>query len=175
MELRISAQAIEHTLRAQLFTGPENRYYMKGDAKSACYVYAENPKVSFKDGRIVVHVHTHARLGKGAFGSCIGLSITRDADVSVMPEAQEQSIGFRDAKVEKLSDLPELNFLLMPFLNSKLPQAMKMNAADLLRMLLTKSSETTGYTLTLDSLKIHSMVVENNYLVVDVDGAIRAD
>jgi len=175
VELRISAQAIERTLRLQLFTADQGRYYLKGDAKSACFVYAEDPKVSFKDNRVVVHVHARARLGKGAFSNCLGVSLTRDADVSVIPEAQDESIGFRDARIERLSDWPELNLLLTPFLNRKLPQAMKINAADLLRMLLTKSSETTGYKLTLDNLKVHSMVVRDNYLVVDLDGGIRAD
>jgi hypothetical protein len=175
VELRISAAALERTLRVQLFGGEQGRFYLKGNPKSACYVYAEDPKVSFKDDRVVVHVHTRARLGARAFGECLGVGLTREADVSVMPEAEDQSIGFRDARIEKLSDLPELNFLLMPFLNSKLPQAMKVNAADLLRALLTKSSETTGYKLTLDNLKVHSMVVKDGYLVVDVDGGIRAE
>jgi hypothetical protein len=175
VELRISAQAIERTLRLQLFTAGENRYYMKGDAHSACFVYAEDPKVSFKDDRIVVHVRARAKLGTGAFGSCLGVGLSRDADVSVVPEAEDESIGFRDARIEKLSDSSELNFLLTPFLSRRLPQAMKINAADLLRALLTKSSETTGYSLTLDRLKIHSMVVQGGYLVVDVDGGIRAE
>ena len=62
IEVKVSAQALERTLRAQLFNGPEGRYYMRGDATSACYVYAEAPHVSFKDDRVVVHVHTRAKL-----------------------------------------------------------------------------------------------------------------
>src|ERR1700743_3381473 len=174
VELEISAQAIERTLKMQLFNGEQGRYYIKGDAKSACFVYAEDPKVSFQDDRVVVHVHTRARLGKGALGTCLGVGLTRDADVSVIPEAEDQSIGFRNARIEKLSDWPELNIFLTPFLNRQLPQAMKVNAADILRMLLTKSSETTGYKLTLDNLKIHSMMVKDSYLVVDMDGGIKA-
>jgi hypothetical protein len=172
VELHISAQALERTLLQQLFTGDQNRYYMRGDAKSPCYVYAENPKISFKDDRIVVHVHARARIGTSIGGSCIGVSLNTDADVSVIPDAEGESIGFRDARIEKLSDSRELNFLLTPFLSRKLPSAMKVNAADLLRQLLTKSTESTGYALTLDMLKIHSMIVQNDALIVDVDGNI---
>jgi hypothetical protein len=179
VELRVTAKALEHTLIQQLFNGDQNRYYMRGDAKSACYVYAQDPRVSFKDDRVIVHVKTHARVGTDVAGKCIGVSLNPEADVSVLPDAEGESIGFRDARIEKLSESRELNFLLTPFLSRKLPQAMKVNAADLLRQLLTKSAATTGYTLTLDSLKVHSMIVDNSILapalVVDVDGNISVD
>jgi len=175
VEVKVSAQALERTLRAQLFNGPDGRYYMRGDAKAACYVYAEDPHVSFKDDRIVVHVHTHAKLGTGLRGSCIGLGLTRDADVSLVPDAEGESIGFREARIERLSDSKELNFLLVPFLSRKLPSQMKVNAADLMSKLLTQSVAATGYTLTLKSLKIHSMLVERNALVVDVDAGLSVE
>jgi hypothetical protein len=47
---------------------------------------------------------------------------------------------------------------------------MKVNAADLIRQLLSKSAESTGYDLTLDNLKVHSMQVSGDALVVDFDG-----
>jgi hypothetical protein len=175
VELHISAKALERTLLQQLFTGDQNRYYMRGDAHSACYVYAEGPKVSFKDDRIVVHVRTHAKLGTSIAGKCLGVSLNPEADVSVLPDAEGESIGFRDARIEKLSESRELNFLLTPFLSRKLPQAMKVNAADQIRQLLTKSAESTGYSMSLLLLKIHSMVVQNNSLVVDIDGNFGVD
>jgi len=175
IEVKVSAQALERTLRAQLFNGPEGRYYMRGDANSACFVYAEEPHVSFKDDRIVVHVHTKAKLGTGLHGSCIGVTLNTDADVSVIPEAEGESVGFRDARIEKLSESKELNFLLVPFLSRKLPSEMKMNAADLMGKLLSQSVATTGYKLSLDTLKLHSMLVDHNSLVVDVDAAMSVD
>ncbi|HXB61218.1 MAG TPA: hypothetical protein VNU94_00030 [Acidobacteriaceae bacterium] len=175
VELRVTAKALEHTLLQQLFTGDQNRYYMRGDAKSPCYVYAQDPKVSFKDDRVVVHVKTHARIGTDVGGRCIGVSLNPEADVSVIPDAEGESIGFRDARIEKLSESRELNFLLTPFLSRQLPSAMKVNAADLLRQLLTRSTESTGYMLSLDSLKVQSMIVDSNSLVVDVDGTISVD
>ena len=175
VEVKVSAQALERTLRAQLFNGPEGRYYMRGDATSACYVYAEAPHVSFKDDRVVVHVHTRAKLGTAVHGACLGLSLTTDADVSLVPEAQGESVGFRDARIERLSESKELNFLLEPFLSHKLPSEMKVNAADLMRKVLTQSVATTGYALTLNSLKLHSMQVDHNTLVLDVDADMSVD
>jgi hypothetical protein len=174
-ELRISANALERTLRTQLFNGPDGRYYIRGDAHSACYVYAESPRVSFMQDRIVVHVHTRARLGTAMHGSCIGVSLTRDADVSMIPDAEGETIGFRDARIEHLSDSSELNFLLTPFLDRKLPQQMKLNAATLLRQLLSRSTEATGYALSLTTLKIHSMIVTGERLVVDIDASMDVD
>ena len=175
LEVKVSALALERTLRAQLFNSPEGRYYMRGDATTACYVYAENPHVSFQDDRVVVHVHTKAKLGTAMRGNCLGVTLNTDADVSVVPNAEGESIGFRDAKVERLSESRELNFMLVPFLSRKLPSQMKVNAADLMAKLLSQSVAATGYTLTLKSLKLHSMSVDHDALVVDVDAAMSVE
>jgi len=175
LEVKISAQALERTLRAQLFNGPEGRYYMRGDASSPCYVYAEQPKVSFQNDRVVVHVHTRARLGTALKGACLGVTLTTDADVSFVPEAEGESVGFRDARIERLSESRELNFLLVPFLSRKLPSQMKVDAATTMGKLLSQSVASTGYVLTLGSLKLHSMTVDHDALVVDVDAALGVE
>src|ERR1700686_4472048 len=74
IEVKVSALALERTLRAQLFNRPDGRYYMRGDATTPCFVYAEDPRVSFKDDRIIVHVRTRAKLGTGLRGSCLGVA-----------------------------------------------------------------------------------------------------
>jgi len=168
-EVGISAQALERTLRNQLFNTPDGRYYLKGDAKSACYVYAENPHVTFREDRVVVSIHTRAKLGTSVYGNCVGVGLTRDVEVSVLPDAEGETIGLRDAHIDKLSNSRELNFLLEPFLERQLPQQMKVNAADLMRQLLAQSQQTTGYAITLNNLKIHSMIVQKDLLVLDVD------
>lgn len=175
IEVKVSTQALERTLRAQVFNGPHGRYYIRGDANSACYVYAESPRVTFVQDRIVVHVHAKAKLGTSVHGTCIGVSLTTEADVSLIPEAQEESVGFRDARIEKLSESKELNFLLVPFLSRKLPAQMKVNAAILMRQLLSRSTETTGYALSLSSLKLHSLLVEGDSLVMDADATLAVD
>src|SRR5271156_797185 len=175
IEVKISAQALERTLRTQLFNGPQGRYYIRGDATSACYVYAESPHVTFAQDRIVVRVHAKAKLGTAVHGTCIGVSLSTDTDVSMIPEAEEESIGFRDARIERLSESKELNFLMEPFLSHKLPAQMKVNAAVLMRQLLSRSTETTGYALSLDSLKLHSLLVEGQSLVMDADANLKVD
>lgn len=175
IEVKVSANALERTLRAQLFNGPDGRYYLRGSRLSSCYVYADSPHVTFTGDRIVVHVHTRSRLGASVLGACVGLSLSTNADVSLVPEGEGESIGFRDARIERLSESRELNFLLVPFLSGKLPAQMKVNAAELMRQLLTRSTETTGYTLTLDSLKMHSMLVQGDALVVDVDAGMNVN
>jgi len=52
---------------------------------------------------------------------------------------------------------------------------MKVNAADLMRQLLSRSTETMGYSLSLSSLKVHSMLVQSGLLVVDVDAGMSVD
>jgi hypothetical protein len=88
---------------------------------------------SFVQDRIVVQVKTHARLGKSVGGACLGISLTLPAEVSLAPDGEGETIGFRDARVDRVSDQKELNFLLTPFLSHQIPSSMKVNAADLLR------------------------------------------
>ena len=170
VELKICRPALERTLKQQLFSGPQGRYYLKGDAKSACYVYAEQPQLNFAGDRVEVQVRIHARLGTSVAGKCLGVSLTPTAMVSLVPDAESETIGFRDARVERVSESKELNFLLMPFMSHQIPSSMNVNAADVLRKALEGSTLTTGYTLTLDRLKIHSMVIQQDSLIVDVDG-----
>jgi len=174
VELKITRAALERTLKEQLFNGPDGRYYLKGDAKSACSVYVEHPELSFAGERMVVKVKASARLGTSIAGKCIGISLAPTAEVSMVPDAQGETIGFRDARVERVSDSKELNFLLMPFLSRQIPSGMKVNAADVLRKALEGSTLTSGYKVSLDRLKIHSMTVTSgvtgDWLIVDVDG-----
>jgi len=170
VELKVSRDALDRTLKQQLFSSADGRYYLKGNAQTACYVYAEDPRLQFVNDRIVVSLKTHARLGKSVGGACIGIGLSLPAQVSVAPDGQGETIGFRDARVDKVSDHSELNFLLTPFLSHQVPSGMKVNAADLVRKSLEGSTANTGYKVTLERLKIHSIVIEGDHLVVDADG-----
>jgi hypothetical protein len=173
VELRVSRDALERTLRQQLFSGPTGRYYLKGAPQSPCSVYAEDAKVSFVQDRILVRIRTHARMGKSMGGSCLGISLAPTAEVSVAPYGEGETIGSRDAQLVKVSDQRELNFLLAPFLSHEVPSSMKVHAADLLRKALEGSSASSGYKVTLERLKVHSMQIQGDALVVDVDGDIN--
>lgn len=170
VELTVSRAALERTLKQQLFSGPGGRYYLKGNAQSGCYTYAQDPQLSFVQDRIVVKMKTVARLGRKVGSTCLGITVATPAEVSLAPNAEGETIGFRDAQVDRVSDQRELNFLLMPFLRHQIPSSMKVNAADLLRKALAGSTAASGYTVSLDRLKIHSIVIQGDALVVDADG-----
>lgn len=170
VELTVSRAALERTLKQQLFSGPGGRYYLKGNAQSGCYTYAQDPQLRFVQDRIVVKMKTVARLGRKVGSTCLGITVATPAEVSLAPNAEGETIGFRDAQVDRVSDQRELNFLLMPFLRHQIPSSMKVNAADLLRKALAGSTAASGYTVSLDRLKIHSIVIQGDALVVDADG-----
>jgi hypothetical protein len=175
VEMKVSRQALERTLQKQLFGGPDGRYYLKGNPQSACFTYAEEPKLSFVQDRIVVKVKTHSRLGTGLKGACLGFSLTVPAEVSLAPDAEGETIGFRDARLDQVSDQKQLNFILNPFLSRQVPSSMKVNAADLLRKALEGSNLNSGYKVSLNRLKIHSVQVVGDWLVVDVDGDLGVE
>src|ERR1700722_5747963 len=172
VELRVSREALERTLKQQLFSGPSGRFYLKGTERTACSVYADDAKVTFVQDRIGVKVKTRARMGTSMAGSCIGISLSPTAEVSMAPYGEGEAIGFRDAQLMKVSDQRELNFLLTPFLSRQIPSSMKVDGADLLRKALEGATATSGYKVSLERLKVHSMAIVGDVLVVDVDGDI---
>jgi hypothetical protein len=169
VQLRVSREALQRTLQQQLFTGPEGRYYLKGSPQSGCFVYAENPAIRFEQDRIVVRMKTHAKVGTSLRGACVGISLAPVSEVSVAPDGEGETLGFRDARLERISQQRELNFLLTPFLSHTVPASMKVNAAELLRKALEGSTATSGYKVTLERLKIHSIQIQGDDVVVDVD------
>jgi hypothetical protein len=174
VELKVSRDALERTLKQQLFGGPEGRYYLKGNDKSACFVYAEDAKLQFVndhgEDRIVVRLKTHARMGKAVSGVCVGITLALPAEVSLAPMGDGETLGFRDARIDRVSEHQELNFVLMPFLSHQIPSGMKVNAAELLRKALEGSTASSGYKVTLNRLKIHSVQIQGDDLVIDADG-----
>lgn len=172
VELKVSRDALQRTLKQQLFSGPDGHYYLKGNSKSACWVYADDAQISFDQDRIVVRVKTHAKLGQAVAGACIGFSLSPTSEVSLEPYGEGETIGFRNAQVIKVSDRKELNFLLSPFLSHQVPSSMKVDAAELLRKALEGSTASSGYKVTLERLKIHSVQIQGDELVVDADGDI---
>jgi len=175
VELTVSRQALERTLKQQLFGGPDGRYYLKGNAQSGCFISTEDPHLAFEQDRIVVRVKTRARLGKAVGGTCLGVAVTLPAEVSLAPDAEGETIGFRDARLDKVSDRKEIDFVLAPFLRGQLPKSMRVNAADLLRKALAGSMASSGYKVNLDRLKIHSIEIVGDKLVVDADGDLSVE
>jgi hypothetical protein len=172
VELKVSRDVLQRTLKQQLFSGPQGRYYLKGSAQTPCYVYADDAQLSFAQDRVVVVIKAHAKLGKTWGNSCLGITLNTAPEVSLSPIGEGETIGFRDARLDKIVDQKELNFLITPFLSHQLPSSMRINAADLLRKALTGATAATGYKVTLDRLQVHSMHTQGDDLVVDVDGDI---
>ena len=172
VELKVSRGAIDRTLKQQLFGGPDGRFYLKGDAKSPCYAYVDDPQVVFTNDRILVQLKTHAKLGKAFGNSCFGITLHLPTVVSLAPDAQGEVVGFRDAKLDKVTDQKELNFILAPFLSRQVPSSMRVNAADLMRKALAGSTASSGYKVSLDRLKIQNIHIESDNLIVDGDGDI---
>jgi hypothetical protein len=172
VELKVSRDALQRTLKQQLFSGPNGRYYLKGNAQTPCYIYADDAQLSFVQDRVVVLIKAHAKLGKSFGGSCLGITLNTSPEVSLSPFGEGESIGFRDARMDKIVDQKELNFFLTPFLSHQLPSSMKLNAADLLRKALEGSTASSGYKVSLDKLVVHSMYLKGDEMVVDADGDI---
>jgi hypothetical protein len=172
---KVSSGALERTLKARLFSTPDGRIYLRGDAHSACNLYAEDPHLSFSGDRILVRVHTGGKYGRQLGGRCIGFPVSMSTVISLAPSAEGETIGVTDARLDRLSDSAELNFIMTPFLSRNVPANIKINAATMLREILTKSTETSGYPLALDRLEIRFVHIADKFLVVDYDSDMRIE
>jgi hypothetical protein len=174
-QFKVSSGALERTLKARLFSTADQRYYLRGDAHSACNLYTEDPHLSFSGERILVRVHTGGKYGRVIAGHCVGFPVSMNTVISLAPSAEGETIGVTDARLDRLSDSAELNFILSPFLSRKVPASIKINAAAVLREILTKSTETSGFPLTLERLDIRQVHATEKYLVVDYDSDMRIE
>lgn len=175
VQLKISRDSLQRTLKQQLVNAPNGRFYLKGTPQTPCYAYAEDPQLLFDNnsGRLVVRVKIAAKLGKQWGNSCLGVNLTLPTEVTLAPDGQGEMVGFKDAKLTKISDHSELNFLLTPFLSHQVPKSMQINAADLMRKALAGSTANSGFKVTLEKLNIHFMQIQGDNLVVDGDGDIQ--
>ena len=172
VELHVNRGAIDRTLRQQLFSGPNGRFYVKGDANSPCFTYVDSPQVVFAQGRILVRLNAHAKLGKTFGSKCFGIPVNMPVVVSLAPSAEGETVGFLDARLDKISDQRELNFLLQPFLSHVVPSSMRVIAAEMLRKSLADSTANSGYKITLDRLRFMTIHVDGDNLVLEGDGTI---
>jgi hypothetical protein len=81
------------------------RYYLNGPDQAPCSVYADDPQLSFVEDRILVRgFKTQARVGKTVYRACIGLALAPTSEVSLAPNGEGETIGFRDARLERISE-----------------------------------------------------------------------
>jgi hypothetical protein len=175
VKLTVTRVALERALKQQLFAGPDGRCYLKGDAQSSFFISIEDPRLIFEQDRIVVKIMTRARMGKTVGGKWLGMSVTLPAQVSLAPDAEDETIGFHDARLDLASDRKEIDFVLAPFLRGHVPKNMSVNAADLLRRALARSTASFAYRVSLDRLTIHSIQIVGDKLVLDADGDLSVE
>jgi hypothetical protein len=175
VQLTVSRDVLERTLRQQLYSGQDGKYFLKGNAQTPCFISTEDPHLSFEQGRIVVRMKTQAKVGKQFGSKCIGIPLSLPTEVSLAPDADGETIGFKDARLDKIVDQKEVNFVLSPFLRGKVPSSMRVNAAELLRKALAGSTASSGYKVNLNRLRIVSIQVTGDKLIIDADGAIGVE
>jgi hypothetical protein len=81
------------------------------------------PRIRGCRDRILVELKTHERVGTPVHGACLGVSLAPTSEVSMAPKGEGETLGFRDAPVERISQQRELNFVLTPFLCTRFREA----------------------------------------------------
>ncbi len=172
LDLTVGPQPLQHALLRQLFAAPDGRYYLHGNRTSSCFLFAQNPQLHFAGNRIVLDLHLEGKIGSSFGGQCIGFKWAGDGELSMLPQAQDQQIGFTDVRVEHLTGDNGLDQLLGPLLSARVPANLKVNAASLIDKMLRSASTRSGENITLDHLVIPALAVQDNALHLSIEGNV---
>jgi hypothetical protein len=93
----------------------------------------------------------------------------------MLPVGDGAWINFTDVRVEKLNGSNQFSFLFNPFVRRTVPQSLRINAADLLAKLVSRSKETTGYAMSVSGVRVQSVVVTDSAAVLTLDGILVVD
>ena len=105
VELKISRDALERTLKQQLFSGPDGRYLPQRERPIRLFRLRRERRSSPLPATASWSVSRPTRnSARGSGGACLGVPLAPIAEVSLAPDGEGETIGFRDAHVDEVSD-----------------------------------------------------------------------
>ena len=129
-------------------------------------MYADDAKVTFVQDWIVVKVKTQARVGTSVGVAGVEISLSPTAEVSMVPFGERESIGFPSPTGERAAEV-ELSADTV----SERAGALK-HQVGCSRFAAQGAGglwATSGFKVVLERLKVHSIEIQGDVLVVDPD------
>jgi hypothetical protein len=163
-ELALGRSAVQAIVASALFKDQGRWYLTKGD----CYVYLENPKITFANGRLVMNAHLSSRVGLEVGGSCVGTGLASDVQLSGKFVGSGSQLTLQDIKTDNVADdaTRQVLDLLQSAAGSSLPRAVNV---DLMQL------PGTDIKVSVTSVVIAGVVIEPQYVTVRFEAKLRAD
>jgi len=161
-EIVLEQTAVEALLMDNLFKDKGRLYLQKG----VCNAFIETPKVTLKQGRVLIRLHLSSRLGVPSGKECLGMSLASWATVSAAPVAQGQQVRLNDIRIDEVED-PNLRSLLELGLTPALPQAVEFDVKKAVEDMLQGTAKRIQADV--QRLNIESVKADNNQLSISFD------
>jgi hypothetical protein len=171
VELRLRFGALERMLSEQLFTEEGKRYV--GPKRTKCnFAYLQKPRVQGEGGRIRILAQFTGRTALDVFGRCVGLGDEFDLVIVARPEYRSDGIGFADVTVKPLSKNGYYIRRVCTAMAATLARDFKYPLAAEARRILEDASATPRYPREMRNLKVNSIGVTGEELVLDLNFAL---
>jgi hypothetical protein len=169
IDLVVHASTVVKALKTQLFTD-RGRYYLRRPDRCND-PYLENPNVSFKQGRVYIGAHFAGRIGALIGGACQSTTEPSDIVFSARPVLRSQQAALEDVRLER-ADKPMVAAALQQLIGANLLSRLHIDLLEAVRTL-TARDRTAPYSITVRSLELSNLAVQDEELHVTVSGAVE--
>ena len=169
IDLVVHASTVVKALKTQLFTD-RGRYYLRRPDRCND-PYLENPNVSFKQGRVYIGAHFAGRIGALIGGACQSTTEPSDIVFSARPVLRSQQAALEDVRLER-ADKPMVAAALQQLIGANLLSRLHIDLLEAVRAL-TARDRTAPYSITVRSLELSNLAVQDEELHVTVSGAVE--
>jgi hypothetical protein len=169
IDLVVHASTVVKALKTQLFTD-RGRYYLRRPDRCND-PYLENPNVSFKQGRVYIGAHFAGRIGALIGGVCQSTTEPSDIVFSARPVLRSQQAALEDVRLER-ADKPMVAAALQQLIGANLLSRLHIDLLEAVRAL-TARDRTAPYSITVRSLELSNLAVQDEELHVTVSGAVE--
>jgi hypothetical protein len=169
IDLVVHASTVVKALKTQLFTD-RGRYYLRRPDRCND-PYLENPNVSFKQGRVYIGAHFAGRIGALIGGACQSTTEPSDIVFSARPVLRSQQAALEDVRLER-ADKPMVAAALQQLIGVNLLSRLHIDLLEAVRAL-TARDRTAPFSITVRSLELSNLAVQDEELHVTVSGAVE--
>lgn len=166
-ELRIFFPALERLLAQEVFT-QDGRRYVRGSPKQKCdFAYLENPRISGKDGRLVIRALFSGRSALGVMGRCVGLGDAFDLTLSGTPVFDHGALTFKDITVTTNKDSYYIR-RVKKAMQQSLDRQIRYDVSAAAQRMLVIPKGTGSYSTELKDFQVPGVRVENDAVVLEI-------
>lgn len=170
-EIKIAFSTLERLIAEQAFTDDGRRYVKGGRSAKCSFAYLEKPRMSGRDGRLVIQARFTGRSALNMLGQCVGLGDAFDLTVYSVPSYANNQVALKDIVIET----PRNSYYIgrvRDELRKSLAKPFDYNISNDVKKLLEQAPPNPRFQMKLDRFQVTSLRADNDGVVLSVDFAM---